>query len=107
MSGSSFGIERAVFGEIEAASGFEDDGVEAGSKLPEPFAVAFGDRKVEREGVAVHRVGHQESVAPMAFEDAQIGNDPFFVAGLKLSGEAGFGGGGGDKALVLDQAAGL
>src|SRR5262249_34169789 len=52
--------ERAVLGEIEATAGVDDERVELRRERPEPAAIAARDLELERQRVAVYRVGHEE-----------------------------------------------
>src|SRR6185369_12170716 len=87
-------------------SGLEDDARQLRRVLPEPATVRGRDLEVERERVAVDRVGHEERIEAVALEDAEIRCQARAMRPLEQLAVDGTGGGGGNEALVLDQPAG-
>lgn len=103
-SGDGGRVQKAVFGEVEPAPSLYDQRVHFGGEADECASIGGGQGEVQREGVAVDGVRHQEVVRAVALEDAEVGRQAVMLRKAYLFGEDGQGVLGRHEALVLDEA---
>src|SRR5271157_3558951 len=63
----------AVLGEIETSAGLQDDAVEILKQTAESGPVPVRDLEIQGEREAVHGVGQEEGIRPVAFGNPQVG----------------------------------
>lgn len=100
-------VQDAVFGEVEAASGLEDETIHLGGQTEKTPLLGRSHREVERQGVAIYGMSHQEIIGAVSLEDPQIWDNAVSLREFYLRGEDGLGVFVGNEALVLNEAARL